>query len=308
MARPAAGGSEALLSTPSFTETPAFLEADGETVLGVLTAPAGEPNGRAAVFVPAGGGLPWVNRDVFPVAACRSLAADGYHAVRFDYRASGESTGTVDRYSIDRLFTAEVHAAVGWARTWGLDRLVLVGFCYGARTALAAAQEIDGLEALVLISEPVYHNPGTRYADRWAGREYVRRALTVRALRGLLRAEDRRRYLRLVRAKVRAVAGRGSARGGERSDLFVHGLGRLVDRGVRVLLVYGEEDEEYRDFRRSWPRIRPLLERAGPLIQVRILPGRVHSFDEIATQDAVTELVSSFLARQPHAPLARTAD
>lgn len=277
-------------------------------MLAVLTQPTVEPNGRAAVFVPAGGGLPWVNRDRFPVLPCRRVAELGYHAVRFDFRGSGESTGTVERYSLDRLFTAEVDAVVGLVRRLGIERLMLVGFCYGARTALAAAEEMEGLERLVLISEPVYHDAAARYADRWSGGEYVRRAFRIPALRGLLRADDRRRYIRLVGGKLRSLARRRGPRPEGRADMFTRALGRVVDRGVRVLLVYGEEDEEYLDFRRSWPRIRPVLERGGPLIDVRILPGRVHSFDEIATQDAVTDLIASFLAPEELAPLARTAD
>jgi pimeloyl-ACP methyl ester carboxylesterase len=285
-------------------ETPGFVQAGEHTVLAVLTHPTGKPNGRAVVFVPAGGGLPWVNRDRFPVLPARRLAGSGYHAARFDYRGSGESTGWVERYSIDRLFTEEVEGVIAWVRAHGLERLVLVGFCYGARTALAAAQDLPGLERLILISGPPYDDPGSRYAERWGGGEYVRRALRFRALRGLLRAEDRRRYLRLVGAKFRAVSRRGSADLRRSRSAFVRSLARLVDRRVPVLLIYGEEDVEYHDLTRSWDAVGPVIEGSGSLIELQLVPGRVHAFDQIATQDALSDRISAFLARAQETALA----
>jgi hypothetical protein len=63
--------------------------------------------------------------------------------------------------------------------------------------------------------------------------------------------------------------------------------------------VYGEQDEEYEVFRRA--RSGPLdtvLAREGT--EMTVVPGRVHNFDNLPAQDALTGLICDWLSE--HVP------
>jgi pimeloyl-ACP methyl ester carboxylesterase len=99
------------------------------------------------------------------------LVAAGFTVLAIDQRTHGESqerhgetvnVATIPRAAFGEVVRAgvrDVKAAVGYLARQGIatDRLVLVGASYGCSVSLLSAEEVEGVQALVLLS------PGTNY-------------------------------------------------------------------------------------------------------------------------------------------------
>src|ERR1700684_4238064 len=83
-------------------ETPFFVRANGEDVMGVITEPTGPPRNVSAFILTGGAYVGATNRNRVSVRIARELAAQGYHAVRMDYHGTGDSTGDFDLYPLHR--------------------------------------------------------------------------------------------------------------------------------------------------------------------------------------------------------------
>jgi dienelactone hydrolase len=221
--------------------------------------------------------------------------------MRMDYRGIGESSGDRPLFDLADPFPEDVVAAVGWMRSEGIGDVALVGTCFGGRAALAAAGDLSGIRGVALFGSPVRDfRKGERIASqpvRW----YLRKATDRRTLKQLGDPRKRRAYRDLLVKKLRHMR-RGQAAPGERpapagvSPRFLAQLTALVDAGVPVLLVFGTDDAFLEDFERA--RTGPLgqlLDRAGDLVRVEILDGRVHGLTTRAGQDAMMRSATAWL-------------
>jgi pimeloyl-ACP methyl ester carboxylesterase len=194
--------------------------------------------------------------------------------------------------------------------TQGIGNFVLLGSCFGARTALSYAASMGpSLRGIVLIAAPLRDYGGleafsTKLALKWNFWDYLQRGLRVRVVRGLFDRDRRRLYTSLAKGKWKAIAAKQRWRAAsEREDdvyplsgKFVEPLVYLVQRRVPVLFVYGTEDDEYVDFQQAkGGRLGDLLERGSPLIEVKTLPGRVHGLASVAVQDEILRMVVAWL-------------
>ena len=302
------GESSGAALAPSQQERPAFFSAGSELLFGILTEPVGDPVGTAVVLVPGGAGTrESINRNRIWVRLARRAAGLGYHALRFDYHGSGESTGVEERLRLDRPFTGDLQAAARWAEAQGVSSLVLVGSCYGARTALSYAPNATKLAGLVLATPYIRdmaqgERVATLMAVEWSFGQYVRRLFSRRALRGFLKRDKRRAYVRVAKARVRQLARklRWRRRYDGASPKFIDPLVTLLERRIPVLFLFGEEDYAYEAFLRAKEgRLGRLLEKAGPLVQVAVLPGRIHAFPTTRCQDEVIERITQWLIDRP---------
>jgi pimeloyl-ACP methyl ester carboxylesterase len=298
------------------SEAPIFFPAGNERLFGIITAPVVRPNGTAAILLSAGRYRSSIGRNRFFVRICRHLAGEGYHAMRFDYHGGGESTGTLKEFRLDRPFVEDLDGAVRFLETRGLSNFVLVGSCFGARTALSYAASMGpSLRGIVLIAAPLRDDSGlegfsTKLAMKWNFWDYLHRGLRVRVVRGLFDRDRRRLYSSLARGKWKATAAQLRWRvASQREDVypisskFLEPLVCLVQRRVPVMFVYGTEDEDYADFHQAkGGRLGELLGRGGPLIEVRTLPGRVHGLASVAVQDEILRVVVAWLDGQGQMP------
>ena len=289
-------------SATSAHERPAFFPMGAESLFGVLTSPPGEHNGVAAIVLSGGGATaPATNRNRLSVHMCRQLAALGYHAARFDYHGIGESTGVLaGAPKVYEPYLHDIEAAVGWVRSSGLDRFILIGSCFGARTALSYAPQLDGLEGLILVSPPLRdiqleEGAGTRLAHNLSLRQAVARAARLQTIRGLAHPTRRRAYGHFVKAKTRqALGANGHATDGVDhwvSAMFLEPLRRLAAGDIPVRFVYGTKDWHYDDFERGRSgRLGNVLD-ASPLTDVTLIEGEVHGLTNVRVQEEVAEVV-----------------
>ena len=300
--------------TPAYVEEPVFFDTTRGRGFGIVTMPATGTPHTGFVILP-GAGTPFsVNRNRLSVRICRELAPLGYAAMRCDYHGTGESTGVVEGFSLTHPFTEDVVGAVARLREMGVRRVVLAGSCYGGRCALAAAAQIDDVEALLLLATtPRDYDRGerksTKAAESWGLGRYVLEALRPRRLRGLFDRRARRSYAKYARAKLRAMGSR--ARPGDRPEepqLVARGyerqIRRLLQRGVPIVQLFGTDDSSLEEYRLAAAGpLADAIDAAPGLVEVRTIPGKIHGFLNPPVQDGVVEDVVGW-AREHRAAMA----
>jgi pimeloyl-ACP methyl ester carboxylesterase len=294
----------------SRSETPIFIPAGGHQLFAVFTRSTTDPVGCAVIVLPAGTSPLSTARNRVPVRISRELASHGYHAVRVDYHGAGDSTGSLDVLSLGEPFVEDVEGVVRWLESKGIRKIVLVGSCFGARTALAAAAEVEGLAGLVLMSMPVADlgvgdRSSVAAALEWSFGTYVRRALRPQTIRGLFDPHHRKIYARYARAKLRTLRsmgpdGRRSSGPRDWRDLtsprLVASMRAVVRKRVPVLILYGADDGYLLGFQQAREgELGKVLDGAGRTIQLITLPGQVHGFTSLPVQDAAIELIIDWL-------------
>lgn len=289
---------------------PVFFSAEGETIFGLFT-PAPIPKGPAVLILSGGlHGTSTVGRNRTFLRMAERLAEAGYHVLRFDYHGIGESTGLAGGFGRDAPFAIDAVAAARWLEGQGIDQIVLIGKCFGARLGWAAAGDIDGLAGVIAIDTPMRHyGKGERRITEHARAGVVdlaRQTLRPDTLRGLLDPKRRSSYRLIARAKVDAVRNRvgggkspaeNSVDGVSRS--LVRSYERLVERRLPVLFLYGTEDDGYHAFERARQgHLGRLIERAGSCTEVQTIAGEVDGFAYAHLQELVVDAVIAWLGRR----------
>jgi exosortase A-associated hydrolase 1 len=131
-------------------------DCQGEELFGVLSLP--EQPGRRGVLVVVGGPQYRVGSHRQFALLARGLAAEGFAALRFDYRGMGDSSGPIRSFE---SVGEDLRAAIDqfFARVPGMTELVIWGLCDGASAALFYAHQDPRVCGLVLL------NPWVRTAD-----------------------------------------------------------------------------------------------------------------------------------------------
>ncbi len=304
-----------LAVTTTYVETPVYFDAGGETLFGILTLPA-EGVARTGLIILTGVGTPLtINRNRLSVRICRELAALGYAGFRLDYHGVGDSTGSVDEFRLDRPFIDDVRGAVECLRRAGVERVILAGSCFGARTAVAAAAELDGVDAVIPVAMALRdyalgENKSLNYARKKSFARYVRVALRPSTLRGLRHGRVRHTYAKYLRGKLRVTAAKlpllrrlvrdRPTSTEEVAPSFERPLRALVERGVPVWFIYGAEDGFYTDeyLPAARGRLADVLDEGRGIVRVSVLPGKLHGFTTVAAQDSVAEEIVGWAAER----------
>ncbi|HEX2030312.1 MAG TPA: alpha/beta fold hydrolase [Actinomycetota bacterium] len=294
-----------------------YVEAGGKRLFAILTRPPG-PSRDLGVLILGGGGYMFsAQRNRLPVRMSRRFAAEGLPALRFDYAGTGDSGGAPPpMYRLTEPFAEQGEAAGRALEGAGVDRYVLVGNCFGARSALAVAPRLAGVEGVVLIVPPVGNmeqGQGTMVSRLGAGMSLRSFAWQgVRQLwRGVVVQRRFRKHLRRaivgVRLAFRAAVARITKRFRSRdsrwqwlSRQFVAAVDHLVQRRVPILVIYGETDAHLAHFRRaaSSGPLADVLARAGDLFEVRTLGGEIEGFATLEAQEAVLGMIHEWVLRR----------
>lgn len=291
-------------------EEPIFFDAAGEQLFGIWTAPAGGES-RTGVIVLGGGktASTVTGRNAIFATIARTAAGLGFPALRFDYHGIGDSTGEA-RQSQDEPPVGDLVGAVAFLRERGPERWLMVGSCYGGRTALSGASRIGDVGGIVMLSPSLRdYASSERKTEGWSVSDYARAIVRPRTLLGGTEPITTRRYLRFLRTGARVAARRARVKLTDRRDptpwvsgAFLGSLAAAIDAGIPILLLYGDRDENLEDFRAAQAgRLAMLLRGAGAQVEVVVIPGRVHGFATIEVQERVAELVAERLTawREP---------
>lgn len=258
---------------------------EGEPLVGILAEPAtGAPAEVGAVIIVGGPQYRAGSHRQFTLLA-RHLAANGFAALRFDYRSMGDSPGeTRDFRSVD----ADIDAAIGalLAARPGIRKVMLWGLCDAASAALLYV--------------------GARHDPRVAGLTLLNP--WVRTSAGAARAQVKHYYLRKLREPAfwRKLLSGGVARGAPKEF-----IGKLISsrrlkpaadfvgamasawQGSRLpltLILSGEDlvAREFADRAQHDPRWQGCLQRQG--VNLQSLPDADHTFSSRVEQDKVSAI------------------
>jgi pimeloyl-ACP methyl ester carboxylesterase len=294
-------------------EEPFFFPSGGDVLVGIVTHPLAEApdEGTSVDVLLASGG--WLGlstgRNRSLVRLARQLAARGLCVLRFEYRGVGDSTGAVSRFELGRPFVEDLRSALA-GRPAGVRPRFLVGFCFGARTVLPVASELDGVKGVVLVAAPV-HDGGRR--QQWeahlSGQVTWKKvaAIGVRPslLRDALRVERRRFLIKYLRVKWSTLMRRLPFLGEHHADppvastSFMEPLDRLLRQGIRVLFVFGTTDAALRDFNEAKidTRLCRILQEHTSQIEIVEIEGDVHGLGRVHVQEAVNVTISEWIER-----------
>jgi alpha/beta superfamily hydrolase len=278
-------------------EHPMYLESKSGSVFAVET----EPNeaGRGGVVIGAGGWLgTGTNRNAVLVRLARELAEHGYRAMRFGWHGTGESGGRIERFDLRTPFSPDVDAMLDHLTAAGETELAVTGICFGSVSALAAARNNPAVTRVALISLP-FPSKTTKSdhkTDRIDARSAMQMAARPATWSALLRNEGMRRAAwKGVKRKLFGTQTKGKGVGVKRKT---EGLDtaqiveELVDRGVRVSLIFGEGDLEYSSYR-SYIETTPF----PPQVEVAVVPGDLSNFGTLTAQQAAIDHVVAALTR-----------
>jgi dienelactone hydrolase len=267
-------------------ERPVFFPAAGETLFGIHTWPPGDRLGVGVILLAV---RATYYRNRVAVRLARQLAADGFDVLRFDYHGVGESTGS-SVFDLDRPFVDDLLGAVRWAREQGLRRLVVLGQCFGARTALAAASQIEELAGMVCVAMPFRHD-AAQAIEKLALPDYARRALQPSNWMRLREAEFRSNVRDAGRALLGRLLRRGRRANGASPRFPVHPalklrLEHVIDRKLPLLFLYGADDPSYQEFLLArQDALRDLFARASSVEVAASIPGELHAFRDVSAQE-----------------------
>jgi pimeloyl-ACP methyl ester carboxylesterase len=288
-------------------EIPLYLPAGQEHVFAVATRPPVPANGVGVLCLHAGANTQTPHRNRMYTRVCREVAGAGCLALRMDYHGTGDSSGVLVDRGIFGQTVDDVRAAVRWLTENGAERIVAVGTCWGALVALAAAAQEEAFVSLCLISPPfTLLEKGASATVRPGRQEHLGRALSLgfrpRVIRMLVTEPEYRRWVlrRILRRIRRALARHGWVGSAPRADDHVQAspqalLAPLLRRHVQLRVLYGEEDQGYRDLTQRGGL--PFLEAVSDIVDITVTPSRVHGFTTLQAQEATLRHVRDCLAR-----------
>ncbi len=292
-------------------EQPVYFPAGENTLFGVHTHPE-RPNGVGIVLVQGGDTVNVsMHRNRLAVRLARHLASDGYHVIRFDYHGLGESTGVIKRLHLHHPFTDDVEGAAAYLRSLGLGSIVLVGACFGSRTALSSAPQIPETSAVLLATPPSAGYDRTEAQSEWMARDasladYAKRAASFDKLKAAVTDKGRRQlYVKLGTKKLKQVWKKLLTKAGVKkgdglewvSPMLLDPLEEMVNRNVPVLFVFGTKDPLANEFRRAMGgRLGQIMARSdGSVRLVDDIEGLVHGFPSVPVQEAFFDLAVAWI-------------
>jgi len=289
------------------SDEPVLFPRGEETYCGFLSMPTSGPvSATGVVLLPGtGAGTGTVGRNRMWVKMARRLADSGIPTLRFDYAGFGDSDGEVAGYDLDAPAISALKAAFDLLGSRGIDEFLLVGTCYGARTALAGSVNDPRVVGLHLLVPPVRANRkgagGAEHLADYAGAgSLARKAVAPRTIKRLVRSKGARKAARqFLAAKARrtrstfgGVAPDRPSEAREASSGFRRPLRKLLSDGVPVHFFFGLDDFYWTEFEHATRgRLGEDLKQFSDLVDIETVPGTVRGFPSIRVQELVIDSV-----------------
>jgi alpha/beta superfamily hydrolase len=241
------------VDAPAATVRPVFFPAGRETLFGVLAEPDQSRSDIGVIML--SGGDYQLTSGLFGVWSqlADRLAERGLTSLRMSFRGIAESTGTCDDFDLSKPFTDDLVGASEFLVGRGIERVVLVGRCFGGRTAIAA--DPTGVLGVAMVAVPLRVESLKESVVTRAEHQLPMDAGSIaqRLRRGDVRQllsdpDRRRRALRRVTSSARfALARLRGPRAVDAALGWVNGglvddLEAMTGAGVPVELVHGHQD------------------------------------------------------------------
>ena len=288
-------------------DEPVFFPPEERTYCGIISMPTSGSISATGVVLLAGTGpgTGMIGRNRMWVRMARTLADMGTPVLRFDYAGVGDSKGEMVGYDLDTPAVDALQAAFDVLGARGVEEVIVVGTCYGARTALAGSAGDPRVVGLHLLVPPV--GSGVKGADGinhaveytgWTG--VARKAIAPRTIRRLVRSESARRAAtRFIAVRLRRVGGQrsvpatpGTDSTAETATAFEMSLNRLLADGVYIQILFGMDDFFWTEFKEAVKgRLGKILDEFSEHVTVKTVPGVLRGFPTIRAQDAAVESV-----------------
>jgi exosortase A-associated hydrolase 1 len=266
---------------------------EGAPLVGILAEPDGTP-AEVGVLIIVGGPQYRVGSHRQFTLLARHLAANGFAALRFDYRSMGDSAGEArDFLGVDADIAAAIDALL--AARPALKRVVLWGLCDAASAALLYLDSTgDPRVAGVALLNPWARSAAT-LAQTHVKHYYWRRLREKEFWLKLLRGGIGATALRTLGSNLRLARGAGKQATDARSfqDRMAAGLRSF---GGPALLVLSGDDYTAREFAgcaAASPAWAGLLKR--PTLSLHEMPAADHTFSAIPDQDAQCRICLDWL-------------
>ena len=277
------------------TEIPLYVESPAGPLFVVESIPTGRTRGIAVL---SGGG--WLstgsNRNAVVVRMARRVAEAGYRTARFDWRGTGESGGSLDKFDLKTPFTDDVGTVLRHLEAEQSGEVALTGICFGSVSALAAAQRHPEVGRLALISLPFPSrmSKADHKADRIDLDSVLRMAARPATWTTLFRnAGMRSAVVHALRRKILRSSTRGESTPTEATGFDTAAIiEQLAARGVSIELIFGEGDLEYASYN-AYVEQTPL----PASVAVTVVPGDLSNFGTIEAQDAAIDHVVAAITR-----------
>lgn len=286
----------------SRSETPFWVRVDREDLFGIVTTPTKPPNGTAVILAQGVSGAPSFGRNRLWTDLARKWAGLGFHTVRFAFRTMGESTGVNEDYHLARPFAADVLAVVNWTLEQpGVERVVLAGTCFGARSQIEAASAIDPLAGVIGIPTPVRDVGRGEHFASYPLRWFLRRLLTSGPWKKVFRLRRWRQFRKLLTKKWRRYRRLTPAEVSAENTLdfssrLLGQLTELSDRDVPVVLAYGRQDVLWEDVQRGLQgELGALCRHSETIIVEQFTDTKIHGLINLEAQQLVADRVERFL-------------
>jgi uncharacterized protein len=268
------------------------IDCEGTPLVGILAEPDDAPAEIGVLIIVGGPQYRAGSHRQFTLLA-RHLAANGFAALRFDYRSMGDSPGdTRDFLGVDADIAAAIDALL--AARPALKRVVLWGLCDAASAALLYLDATrDTRVAGVALLNPWARSAATlaqTHVKHYYWRRLREREFWLKLLRGGVGAKA----LRTLGGNLRLARGAGKTSDSRSfQDRMAAGL-RGFD-GPALLILSGDDytAREFAGCAHSSAAWQGLL--ARPTLDLHEMPTADHTFSTIADQDTQSRICLDWL-------------
>jgi pimeloyl-ACP methyl ester carboxylesterase len=290
-----------------------FYPEPDKTYFGIISTPTVSPMSKTGVILLSGtfGGTTTLGRNRMWLKMARSLADRGFPVLRFDYAGIGDSIGDAVCYALENPAIPELRAGFDLLASRGVEQFVVVGTCYGSRTALAGSVGESRVRGIHLLVPPVRTGTkgvgGAEHLSEYVGTaSLAKRALSFRVIRKLFRSKKARLAAgNVLSMKLKSVLGRkngdlaeAAKPSREAAEGFHRPLRRLLDDGVRVMMLFGTNDFFWTEFEEAKAgRLGKDLKRHDDLIEIETMPGILRGFLSVRVQDESIRSVVDWVER-----------
>lgn len=277
----------------------ALLFGKERSLVGIITDPRepGRDNTLPAIILLNAGIVHRVGPNRLYVKMARDLAAMGFVVLRFDFSGIGDSKVREDTLPFEKSAVSETQEAMNClSAARDIEQFVLIGLCSGAVISLQTACFDQRAVGAVLINARFYHDDELRsyIRNRRAARYYWNRALFdpkswLRAIKG---KTDYRNIIRVVGLQLRSLLA-GKSKVSSQVNNLAADFRSLIERGVRLLLVYNEWDRGL-DYLHMilGDEIHELT--SSEKLRVEIIQPADHTFTPLRSQDHLLKVVRNW--------------